>query len=49
MIQNFKIKTDFIEIVSKIEFLEFVVYLVFNSCNLLIFKSLNKQNWKFFK
>jgi len=49
MIQNFKIQTVFIEIVSKIEFLEFVVYLVFDSCNLVIIKSLNKQNWKFFK
>jgi hypothetical protein len=40
MIQKFKIQNVLIEIVSKIEFLGFVIYLVFDSCNLLIIKSL---------
>jgi hypothetical protein len=39
MIQNFKIQNVLFEVVSKIEFLGFVVYLVFDTCNLVIIKN----------
>ena len=44
MIQYFKFQNVPTEIVSKIEFLGFVVYLGFDICNLVIIKNLN---WNF--